>query len=450
MRILSAFLVCCVLVSGCVSYRPRPIEEVPFRSRALTQAEDDLTVTVAVPSRDEAEKIFGVRLYDKGIQPVWLQIENQSRKPHLLLLAGMDPNYYPPAEAAFASRFSTTGRLASYGILTIIFFPFIVPGLIELWSASSANAKMDADFAEKALPRTLLEGGQSVAGFVFTDKDPGTKHVQVPLFGAADTKRFDFYVPVPGIRTDYQTVDFDALYPEDLVVDYEDEGDLREAIRSLPCCTTNEKGNETGDPLNLVFVGEFEQLLAALTHARWDETEVIYAGSAWRTVKSFLLGHQYRASPMSKLYFDGRDQDVAFQKARGTIHQRHHFRVWATPIRYRGSPIWVGAATRDIGVKFTTKTWTLTTHAIDPDVDDARDYILVDLIESAKALSTVALAAGVGAASEENPKRTLTGDPWYTDGRRAVMFLADEPTERPALVEWNLQPAPSPNSTGKE
>lgn len=449
-RILCIFLASCVPLSGCVSYRPRPIEEVPFQSRAVTQADDDLTVTVAVPSRQEAKKIFGVGLYDKGIQPVWLRIENQARQPYILLLAGVDPYYYPPAEAAFASRFSTTGRLASYGILTIVFLPFIVPGVIELWSASSANARMEGDFAEKALRQTLLEPGKSVSGFVFTSQDPGTKHVQVPLFGAADTKRFDFYVPVPGIRTDYQTVDFDALYPDDLIVHCEEEDDLREAIRSLPCCTTNEKGTKTGDPLNLVFIGELEQLLAALTHARWDETEVIYAGSSWRTVKSFLFGHQYRVSPMSKLYFDGRHQDIAFQKARDTIHQRHHFRVWATPIRYRGRPVWVGAATRDIGVKFTTKTWTLTTHAIDPDVDDARDYILVDLIESARALSAVGLAAGVGAASEEAPKRTLTGDPWYTDGWRTVMFLADGPTERPALLDWNREPEPSPDTTRNE
>jgi hypothetical protein len=407
----------------------------------VTQTDGDLSVTVAVPTRRESEKLFGVALYDKGIQPVWLEIENRSRRFYVLLLAGMDPNYYPPAEAAFASRFSTTGRLASYGILTIVFFPLIVPGVIDLWSARSANSRMDADFAEKAFRQNLIEPGTSASGFVFTSKDPGTKHVLVPLFGATDTKRFDFYVPVPGIRTDYQTVDFGALYPEESIVEYDSEEDLRRAIRSLPCCTTNEAGSKTGDPLNLVFIGDFEQLLRAFTHARWDETEIIYAGSAWRTVKSFLFGHQYRVSPMSSLYFDGRHQDIAFQKARDTIHQRHHFRVWATPMRYRGRPVWVGAATRDIGVKLTTKTWNLTTHAIDPDVDDARNYIVADLIESAKALSAVGLVGGVGAATEEDPKHTLTGDPWYTDGRRAVMFLSETPTERPAILDWALESA---------
>ncbi|MGC2304012.1 LssY C-terminal domain-containing protein, partial [Candidatus Binatus sp.] len=37
---------------------------------------------------------------------------------------------------------------------------------------------------------------------------------------------------------------------------------------------------------------------------------------------------------------------------------------------------------RDIGVRFTPKTWNLTTHQIDPNVDEARDYVLDDLLAS--------------------------------------------------------------------
>ena len=36
-------------------------------------------------------------------------------------------------------------------------------------------------------------------------------------------------------------------------------------------------------------------------------------------------------------------------------------------------------------MRFTLKTWNLTTHKIDPDVDDARDYVLDDLMEVAVA-----------------------------------------------------------------
>ncbi len=83
---------------------------------------------------------------------------------------------------------------------------------------------------------------------------------------------------------------------------------------------------------------------------------------------------------MSALHVFGRSQDFALQKARQTINERLHLRLWLTPLRFQGKPVWIGQISRDIGVRFTPKTWNLTTHKIDPDVDDARDYLLDDLM----------------------------------------------------------------------
>ena len=43
-------------------------------------------------------------------------------------------------------------------------------------------------------------------------------------------------------------------------------------------------------------------------------------------------------------------------------------------------------------MRFTTKTWNLTTHKIDPDMDDARDYVLDYLVEGARPAPGVSLA----------------------------------------------------------
>jgi hypothetical protein len=107
----------------------------------------------------------------------------------------------------------------------------------------------------------------------------------------------------------------------------------------------------------------------------WDETGSLTLGTAWKTVKAFLLESQYRYSPVSPLYLGGR-QDLALQRARLSLNQRLHLRLWATSVRFDGQPVWIGQVTRDIGVRFTPRTWNLTTHLIDPDVDEARDYVL--------------------------------------------------------------------------
>jgi hypothetical protein len=153
-----------------------------------------------------------------------------------------------------------------------------------------------------------------------------------------------------------------------------------------------------------------------------------------RTFKAFSLGSTYRYSPVSSLYVDGRCQDFALQKARQTINERLHLRLWMTPLRFQGKPVWIGQISRDIGVRFTPKTWNLTTHKIDPDVDDARDYVLDDLMEGGR-VRLVSYVAGAQAADRSAPRRNLTGDPYFTDGLRAVALFSETRTN-PTLVNW--------------
>ena len=64
-----------------------------------------------------------------------------------------------------------------------------------------------------------------------------------------------------------------------------------------------------------------------------------------------------------------------------------------TELTFKGQPVWIGQISRDIGVRFTLKTWNLTTHKIEPDVDEAHDYVLDDLMKAGR-VSLVAYIAG--------------------------------------------------------
>jgi hypothetical protein len=207
----------------------------------------------------------------------------------------------------------------------------------------------------------------------------------------------------------------------------------------MPCCVTDKKGKNLGDPLNIAVVGDLQDTYYSFVRSGWDETETIYSGSLLQTAKSAISGSEYRYSPVSALYVFGRPQDVAFQKARASIHERNHLRLWMTPLRYEGRPVWIGQISRDIGVRFTTKT--VTTHKIDPDVDETREYLLEDLAYS-QSLSGFGYVPGVGAAAFEEPRGNLTGDPYFTDGLRIVLFLASEPTDISELTRFELGWAP--------
>ena len=135
----------------------------------------------------------------------------------------------------------------------------------------------------------------------------------------------------------------------------------------------------------------------------------------------------------------GRHQDIGWQKARGTILQRNHMRFWLSPIRFRARKVWVGQISRDIGVKFTFKSPTFSTHVIDPDVDEARRYIVEDLAYS-QALARIGYVKGVGVVNKEAPRMNLVGDPFYTDGFRAVLFFEARlyPLSNIELLEWEI------------
>jgi hypothetical protein len=150
---------------------------------------------------------------------------------------------------------------------------------------------------------------------------------------------------------------------------------------------------------------------------------VLSFASGWRTFKAF-FGGTYKYSPMSALYVDGRPQDAGFQKARDTIHERNHLRLWLSPMRFRGKEVWVGTITRDIGIYFTTRSWSLTTHAIDPDVDEARDYLREDF-QIAQSIERWGFVEGAGAATSDAPHRNLMNAPWWSNGLRLVIDVPD-------------------------
>jgi hypothetical protein len=414
-----------------VPYSPHPNEQT-FLERSVVQGDDELVVRVSVLDHRESERFFGVPLARRGIQPVWLRISNNGTQPYRLRLASIDPNYYSPLEAAFVNHYRILRRLLGFGLLAWLFLPLLILMPFKIVGARSTNRRMDAYFEEHGIGWGFIRPGNELAGFIFTSLDEGTKQVTVRLMGAASVREFQFSIPIPGLRVDHGKKRLDEGCPSDKAIEC-DLAELRKRLEALPRTTTNRRGTRTGDPLNLVVIGDFETLLSGFG-ARWDETETISLRSCWRTLNAFLLGARYRYSPVSPLYVEGRSQDFAMQRTRRTINERLHLRLWQTSLRFQGKPVWIGQISRDIGVRFTLKTWNLTTHKIDPDVDDARDYVIDDLMEAGR-VSHIGYVAGAGAATRAAPRRNLTGDPYFTDGLRAVAVFSETRTNS-TYLDW--------------
>lgn len=375
------------------SFKPGKVDPEALNTNAQQHVEDDLTITTNVISDSAARDIFGVSLGVHGIQAVWIEIDNRTESPLYYLPVTTDQQYFSPLEVAWKvkGKFNKEGEQA-----------------------------VDRMFVERAMPVNLPPGEQT-SGFVFTNRDLGIKVVNVVLLGGGKSWQTSFMVDVPGIKLDVEKVNFEELYQDH---EYQDlsRDELKHWLATQTCCTTNDDQTSSGDPLNFTLVGDSQLLLSAMVQRGWDLTERIHGGSIWKTTKSFLVGSSYRYSPVSSLYALERPQDLALQKARGNIHQRNHLRLWRAPVLCEGEPVWLGQISRDIGVRFTFKSPTLTTHKIDPDVDEARDYLLQDMIFSQR-LAEFGYVRAMEPHTIADPGHNLTGDPFITDGLRLVMFF---------------------------
>ena len=407
--LLSALL---FVIHGCATTKPQSLDTSAYKNRTNCSVKGDVAVTVAVPTIAEAQVIYGVDLASKHVQPIWVKVKNDGTSPYWFLPSGLDPNYYSPSEAAFAFH---TG-------------------------SDDANRERDEKF-QKLQFQNPVRPGTTQAGFVLVNLDEGFKAIDIDLISREDVKSFSFIIVDPDFKADYKLVDFNTLYAAEEIINIEDEKELRRVLEELPCCTTNAKGDEYGDPLNLIIIGDANDIVPALVRRGWHATEVIWSSAILRTIKSFLLGEPYRYSPISPLYVYSRRQDIGWQKARGTVNERNHMRFWLSPIRYRGQKVFVGQISRDIGVKFTLKSPTILTHVIDPDVDEARRYFVEDMAYS-QALARHGYVKGVGVVTREEPKMNLTGDPFYTDGLRVVLFFEPRPysLSEIELLEWEMPP----------
>jgi hypothetical protein len=115
-------------------------------------------------------------------------------------------------------------------------------------------------------------------------------------------------------------------------------------------------------------------------------------------------------------------------------------RLWLAPVTVNGTRVWVGQISRDIGVRLTRKTFT--THKIDPDIDETRWYLVQDLFFS-QGLMRLGWVKGVGAATPQAPRHNYTGDPYFTDGLRVVLWMSEEPVSYKSIEGLQWEPAPA-------
>ena len=115
-----------------------------------------------------------------------------------------------------------------------------------------------------------------MSGFLVVHRDEGFTAVDVDLIARGTARSFTYILLDPSFKGHYTLVDYDTLYSGSEIINIQEEGALRRALEQLSCCTTNKKGRKQGDPLNLVLIGEENDLFPAMSRRGWHGTEIVW------------------------------------------------------------------------------------------------------------------------------------------------------------------------------
>lgn len=190
-------------------------------------------------------------------------------------------------------------------------------------------------------------------------------------------------------------------------------------LASLPMVTRTGSGIP-GDALNVGLVGSKEDIVGAMHAAGWFPADPITLRSSIEIIGSVVLDRPYHDAPVSPLFYEGKKEQLAFEKPDGkSADRRHHVRFWQ--VLEKGTddrPVWLGSVTFDRGVGLSHDTGQVT-HHISPDIDAERDLLMRDLGEAGMVQNFFQIS-GTGPTLFG---RNGEGDPYYTDGEIDVAIL---------------------------
>ncbi|WP_455365911.1 hypothetical protein [Kaarinaea lacus] len=365
-----------LVLAGCSTWQvPAPFDEAKLRARAVTKEVKGVRMSAAVLSTEDSLQMFGVDVNSTGVQPVWIEVENNTRQMLWLLRSGTDPDLFSPLEVAWSFHAAFSG---------------------------SKNAIIDNHFNELHFQNPIAAGTKQ-SGILYTNPHRQTRLLNVDLLGQGQLFPFTLFPAVPDDTPDEQASSMMNRLAEAATINYQDLETLRTSLEQLPCCAMNEDGEKQGDPINMVLIGRFEDIAAAVVRRGFRRAELEFDNAQ----------HYFNRQP-----------DAVVRKAGQGGVPANWLRVWLAPFRYQNQPVFLVQAGRPIGGRFKAPQGKdLKLH---PNVDEVRNLLIQDMLYSG-GLGKLAFITGVGVVAPDEPRISLNDAHYYTDGLRAVLFFETRP-----------------------
>lgn len=159
-------LSCAILMgfTGCAKYRARSLKTLTKSSRA---EENSIAFSYKKFSVSDCKRYLGRNTIAKGYQPIQITFTNNTNRYLSISKKSLSLDCVSVKEVAKRVHTNTVGRAVGYSVAGLFVWPFFIPAIVDGIGSAKANEQLDADFAEKALYKQIVQPYTTINGIVF-------------------------------------------------------------------------------------------------------------------------------------------------------------------------------------------------------------------------------------------------------------------------------------------
>lgn len=181
-----------ILLTGCASYNASTLSMLPAETAIKSVQEPNVLVSWKAFDKKDCERYLDRNVLSEGYVPVQLTIRNNTNDPMYLNPNNFSIPVSSPNEVANKVHTSTGGRIAAWGVGGLIFFPLIVPAVVDGFKSANANKALDADYTTKAIREQTIQPHSSFNGVVFIPKKYAKEKIQMYLVNQKSNQKVAF------------------------------------------------------------------------------------------------------------------------------------------------------------------------------------------------------------------------------------------------------------------
>jgi hypothetical protein len=181
-----------VLLTGCASYQAVSLNTLPQDTTTQLAQKSGVSVSSKVFDEADCKRYLDRNVIKEGYLPVQITIRNDSKHPMYFNPNNLNVTSESAREVARTVHTSTGGRIAVWGIGGLIFFPLLIPAVVDGFKSSEANKALDEDYISKSVKEHVIEPYSNFTGLIFVSKDHDYRSLEVSLVDQVTKEKLTF------------------------------------------------------------------------------------------------------------------------------------------------------------------------------------------------------------------------------------------------------------------